>query len=261
MARGFRGNRLTRIQRRIKWRRRAAFVDWILFHGAGASLLETLNILALALGAAWASGINLYAAVLLLGGLGTAGAIDLPADLQILSHPAVLASAAGLYLVEFVADKVPGVDSAWDGAHSFIRIPAGALLAAGAVAPYGKEYEVVLALLAGGTLAAASHATKAGGRIAINTSPEPFSNWIVSLFEDFLVIGGLILALFKPVWFLTLLGVFVLLVLWLLPKLWRALRRLFDGLRGATAPGRRGFKLDFSRLSETPAAGPPRTGE
>ena len=135
------------------------------------------------------------------------------------------------------------------------------LLAAGAVAPYGKEYEVVLALLAGGTLAAASHAAKAGGRVVINTSPEPFSNWIVSLFEDFLVIGGLILALFKPVWFLTLLGVFVLLVLWLLPKLWRALRRLFDGIRRAAGSERRGLKLDFSALRGAPDAGLPRADE
>ncbi len=236
-------------------------MEWRPFHGAGASLLETLNILALALGAAWASGINLYAAVLLLGGLGTAGAIDLPADLQILSHPAVLVSAAGLYLVEFVADKVPGIDSAWDGVHSFIRIPAGALLAAGVVAPYGKEYEVVLALLAGGALAAASHATKAGSRVAINTSPEPFSNWTVSLFEDFLVIGGLILALFKPALFLMLLGIFILIVLWLLPKLWRALRRLFDGLRRTAGSERRGFKLDFSALRGSPDADLPRADE
>lgn len=236
-------------------------MGWKAIHDAGRVFLETLNILALALGAAWASGINLYAAVLLLGGLGTAGAVDLPADLQILSHPAVLAAAAGLYLVEFVADKVPGIDSAWDGLHSFIRIPAGALLAAGAVAPYGQEYEVVLALLAGGAVAAASHATKAGSRVAINTSPEPFSNWIVSLLEDFLVIGGLILALFKPVWFLVLLGMFILMVLWLLPKLWRALRRLFGGLRRATGPGRRGFKPDFSQLPKAPAASPPRAGE
>ncbi|MDH3700769.1 MAG: DUF4126 domain-containing protein [Alphaproteobacteria bacterium] len=223
--------------------------------------METLNILALALGAAWASGINLYAAVLLLGGLGTAGAIDLPADLQILSHPGVLAAAAGLYLVEFVADKVPGVDSAWDGLHSFIRIPAGALLAAGVVAPYGEEYEVVLALLAGGAMAAASHATKAGGRVAINTSPEPFSNWIVSLLEDFLVVGGLILALFKPVWFLTLLAVFILMVLWLLPKLWRALRRLFGGLRRTAGPGRRGFTLNLTPLRDPPGAGLPKARE
>ena len=223
--------------------------------------METLNILALALGAAWASGINLYAAVLLLGGLGTAGAIDLPADLEILSHPAVLAAAAGLYLVEFVADKVPGVDSAWDGLHSFIRIPAGALLAAGVVAPYGREAEVVLALLAGGAVAAASHATKASGRVAINTSPEPFSNWIVSLLEDVLVIGGLILALFNPVWFLILFGLFILMVLWLLPKLWRLLRKLFGGMRRAAEPGRRGFKLDFGQLRKPPAEGPSSAGK
>ncbi len=217
--------------------------------------MEALNLVALGLGAAWASGINLYLAVLILGGLGTAGVVDLPGDLTVLEHPAVLAAAGGLYIVEFVADKVPGVDSAWDALHTFIRIPAGALLAAGALQDWGAGYEVAAALLAGGTLAAASHATKASGRVAVNTSPEPFSNWLVSLLEDGLVLGGLFLALFKPALFLTLLGAFALLVIWLLPKLWRALRRLFGGARKAMetdAEGEeaRGFRVDFSSLKD-----------
>lgn len=193
--------------------------------------MEALNLLALGLGAAWASGINLYAAVLLLGGLHALGVITLPPDLAVLSHPAALTVAGFLYAVEFVADKVPGVDSLWDAVHSFIRIPAGALLAAGAIGSYGEGYEVAAALLAGGTLAAASHAAKAGGRLAINASPEPVSNWIASFFEDFLVLGGLILALLAPAVFLTLLGAFLLGVIWLLPKLWRGLRGLFGGRR------------------------------
>jgi hypothetical protein len=193
--------------------------------------MEALNVLALGLGAAWASGLNLYAAVLLLGGLQAFGIVTLPPDLAVLSHPAVLIAAAFLYAVEFVADKVPGVDSVWDAVQTFIRIPAGALLAAGAVGSYGEGYEVALALLAGGTLAAASHAAKAGSRVAINASPEPFSNWTASFVEDFLVLGGLILALFKPALFLTLLGAFLLGVAWLVPKLWRGLRRLFGGRR------------------------------
>lgn len=193
--------------------------------------MEALNLLALGLGAAWASGINLYAAVLLLGGLHAFGLVTLPPDLAVLSHPAALAVAGFLYAVEFVADKVPGIDSLWDAVHSFIRIPAGALLAAGAIGSYGEGYEVAAALLAGGTLAAASHAAKAGSRLAINASPEPFSNWIASFLEDVLVLGGLILALLAPAIFLTLLGAFLLGAIWLLPKLWRGLRGLFGGRR------------------------------
>ena len=195
--------------------------------------MEALSLLALGLGAAWASGLNLYAAVLLLGGLQAFGIVTLPPDLAVLSHPAVLLAAGFLYAVEFVADKVPGVDSAWDAIQTFVRVPAGALLAAGAIGSYGEGYEVALALLAGGTLAAASHAAKAGGRVAINASPEPFSNWAASVAEDLLVLGGLILALFKPALFLTLLGAFLVGVVWLLPKLWRGLRRLFGGRRQA----------------------------
>lgn len=215
--------------------------------------MEALNLVALGLGAAWASGINLYLAVLVLGGLGATGMVDLPGDLTVLEHPAVLAAAGGLYIVEFVADKVPGVDSAWDALHTFIRIPAGALLAAGVLQDWGAGYELAAALLAGGTLAAASHATKASGRVAVNTSPEPFSNWLVSLIEDALVLGGLFLALFMPALFLTLLGIFALLVIWLLPKLWRALRRLFGGAKKAMNPDdaeTRGFSVDFSTLRD-----------
>lgn len=217
--------------------------------------MDTLSLLALGLGAAWASGINLYATILVLGGLGASGVVGLPGDLTVLEHPAVLVVAGALYVVEFVADKIPGVDSLWDALHTVIRVPAGALLAAGVAREWGAEYEVVAALLAGGALAAASHATKASGRVAINASPEPFSNWAVSLFEDVLVIGSIILALFMPALFLTLLGGFVLLAIWLLPKLWRALRRLFGSFgerRGGDdeAAARTGLDLDFGSLPE-----------
>lgn len=212
--------------------------------------MDTLSLLALGLGAAWASGINLYAAVLLLGGLHAVGLIPLPPDLEVLSHPAVLIVAGFLYVVEFIADKVPGVDSMWDAVHSFIRIPAGALLAAGAIGSYGEGYEVAAALLAGGALAATSHAAKASGRLVVNTSPEPFSNWAVSFVEDLLVLGGLFLALFKPALFLVLLGAFVLAAIWLLPKLWRGLRQLFGGRKrkvGTEAPG---LPLDFGAIRD-----------
>lgn len=218
--------------------------------------MDALNLVALGLGAAWASGINVYAAVLLLGGLHAIGLIPLPPDLEVLSHPAVLIVAGFLYVVEFVADKVPGVDSVWDAVHSFVRIPAGALLAAGAIGSYGEGYEVAAALLAGGALAATSHAAKASGRVAVNASPEPFSNWALSFFEDLLVLGGLFLALFKPALFLTLLGAFVLGAIWLLPKLWRGLRRLFGNAKHKVEGGRPGMPLDFSTLRGKDGAPP-----
>jgi len=219
--------------------------------------MNTLNLLALGLGAAWASGINLYAAVLLLGGLHAVGLIPLPPDLEVLSHPAVLIVAGFLYVVEFIADKVPGVDTVWDAVHSFIRIPAGALLAAGAIGSYGQGYEVAAALLAGGALAATSHAAKASGRIVVNTSPEPFSNWAVSFVEDLLVLGGLFLALFKPALFLVLLGGFVLAAIWLLPKLWRGLRSLFGGRKRAVETETSGLPLDFAAIRDKDRTPPP----
>jgi hypothetical protein len=183
-------------------------------------------IMALTLGVAWASGLNLYAAILTLGLLGATGNIVLPPDLQILTHPAVIIAAGFMYFVEFVTDKIPGVDSGWDALHTFIRIPAGALLAAGAVSPANPAMTLAAAILGGG-LAAGTHATKAGTRVMINTSPEPFSNWIVSVLEDVFVIGGLWTALHHPLLFLFLLIGFILLMIWLLPQLWRGIKKLF----------------------------------
>lgn len=183
-------------------------------------------IIALTLGVAWASGLNLYAAILTLGLLGATGNIVLPPDLQILTHPAVIIAAGFMYFVEFVTDKIPGVDSGWDALHTFIRIPAGALLAAGAVSPANPAMTLAAAILGGG-LAAGTHATKAGTRVMINTSPEPFSNWIVSVLEDIFVIGGLWTALHHPLLFLLLLTGFIILMILLLPKLWRGIKKLF----------------------------------
>jgi hypothetical protein len=183
-------------------------------------------IMALTLGVAWASGLNLYAAILTLGLLGATGNIVLPPDLQILTHPAVIIAAGFMYFVEFVTDKIPGVDSGWDALHTFIRIPAGALLAAGAVSPANPAMTLAAAILGGG-LAAGTHATKAGTRVMINTSPEPFSNWIVSVLEDIFVIGGLWTALHHPLLFLLLLTGFIILMILLLPKLWRGIKKLF----------------------------------
>jgi hypothetical protein len=214
--------------------------------------MDALQIISLALGAAWASGVNVYAVVLLLGGLGAFGIIDLPGELDILSNPAVLITAGVIYAVEFFADKIPGIDSIWDAAHTFIRIPAGALLAAGAVTEIGEPYQVAAALLLGGTVAAGSHATKAGARAAINTSPEPFTNWAASVFEDILVVGGLSLALFHPMVFFGFFLLFLVFTIWLLPKLWRILRRLVARLSGDDAAAEpalpaKGFTLSLNR--------------
>lgn len=192
------------------------------------AVIETL---ALTLGAGWASGLNLYATILTLGLMAASGYVTLPPDLALLSDPLVLGAAGLMYMVEFFADKTPGVDTAWDGIHTFIRIPAGALLAAGAAGGFEVDAAVQLAAaLAGGSLAAGSHFAKAGSRIMINTSPEPVSNWTASFTEDIAVIGGLWAALVHPEVFLVLLILFIVFAIWALPKLWRATRRVFKKL-------------------------------
>ena len=194
--------------------------------------MDTIDTLALTLGAGWAAGINLYAAVFVLGYLGATGQVILPPGLEVLSDPLVMAAAGLMYCVEFFADKTPGVDTGWDSIHTFIRIPAGAVLAAGAASglQVGEAAQLAAALV-GGTLAAGSHFTKTGSRILINTSPEPFTNWTASILEDIAVIGGLWTALHYPVAFLILLALFCLLMVWLLPKIWRALKLLLQKLR------------------------------
>lgn len=192
--------------------------------------MEAIQIIALSMGVAWASGINLYATVFMLGLLGSSGHIVLPPGLEVVTDPLVMFSAGLMYCVEFFADKTPGVDSGWDTIHTFIRIPAGAVLAMGAVGDTSQAAEL-MAFLLGGSLAAGAHATKAGSRVLINTSPEPFSNWATSLGEDALVIGGLWAALYHPVVFLIGLLLFIALMIWLLPKIWRGLCVVFAKLR------------------------------
>lgn len=184
------------------------------------SELEILQTVALASLLAWASGIRLYLVVFAIGLAGHLGILKLPAGLEILAHPYVVATSGFLLAVEFLADKFPAVDSVWDAVHTFIRIPAGALLAAGATGDSLSALTVAAGLL-GGTLTAGTHLTKAGGRAIINTSPEPFSNWIASFTEDALVLTGIWLAVHHPLLFLCLLGVFIVAMAWLLPKLWR----------------------------------------
>ena len=186
-------------------------------------IVQTLSA---TLGVAWASGINLYAALLVIGLLGATGSIALPEHLQLLSHPLVLAASGFMYLVEFIADKIPGVDSGWDALHTFIRIPAGAVLAAGMAGSVDPAVSLAAAVVGGG-IAAGSHATKAGTRVLINASPEPFSNWTASVSEDALTVGGIFLALNHPWLFLGLLLIFILLMIWLLPKIWRGVKGMF----------------------------------
>lgn len=191
-------------------------------------MLETA---ALAAGMSWASGFRLYLAVLTAGVLARLGWLDLPSGLQVLSSWWVIGVAAALTLAEFVADKVPGFDSVWDGVQTFIRIPAGAILAAAAFGNMDPQWTVAAGLI-GGTLAGTAHAAKAGTRALINVSPEPFSNWVASFTEDVSTVGGLLLAFFLPVVFLVLLVLFLIVAAWLLPKLWRGVRRLHASLRG-----------------------------
>ncbi|MCC6763260.1 MAG: DUF4126 domain-containing protein [Deltaproteobacteria bacterium] len=192
---------------------------------------DTIAALGLALGTAFTAGLNLYATVAALGLAAQAGAIQLPPDLQVLAHPGVITLALVLYVVEFFADKVPYVDSAWDAVHTFIRVPAGAILAARAFGPVSPPLELA-AVLAGGSMALAAHATKATTRLALNASPEPFSNWVASVAEDATALVGVWLVFNHPLLMLGFLAAFVIGVAWMAPKVWRGLRSLFRRLGG-----------------------------
>jgi hypothetical protein len=197
--------------------------------------MDMLQQIALAGGLAWASGIRLYAAVFIVGLLGRLGYVHLPDHLLVLQHSFVLAASGVMLLAEFLADKVPGFDSAWDAIHTVIRIPAGALLAWGAMGDATPALQLAAAIL-GGAITSGTHLAKAGTRAAINTSPEPLSNWTASFSEDGLLLAGLWLVFLHPLMFLVLLAAFLGLVIWLLPKLFRFLRRLWRrvGRRRAT---------------------------
>jgi hypothetical protein len=198
--------------------------------------MDITQTIALTMGVAWASGINLYAAIVMLGYLGSTGNIDLPPELQILTNPVIMLAAGAMYCIEFFADKVPGVDTGWDLIQTFIRIPAGAALAAGAMGDVGTGSQLAAAIT-GGTLATGSHLAKAGGRVLINTSPEPFTNWFASIGEDIAVIAGLWTALHHPLLFLIFLVLFIMAIAWLLPRIWAGIRRVLEKLgRLAGAP-------------------------
>jgi hypothetical protein len=192
--------------------------------------MEWFSTLSLALGSAWTSGINLYATVAVLGLLQKFGATTLPGGLNALDNWWIIGVAAFLYLVEFFADKIPYVDSIWDVIHTFIRVPAGALVAYAATNQNDATVTTIATLLGGG-FALSSHGTKAAIRAGANLSPEPVSNWILSIVEDIIAFAGTLLAVFAPVLIAIVLGIFTILFVWFAPKVFRAFRRIFAAIR------------------------------
>ena len=191
--------------------------------------MEWFSTLSLALGSAWTSGINLYATITVLGLLQKFGAAKLPGGLDVLNNWWIIGFAAGLYLIEFFADKIPYVDSIWDVVHTFIRVPAGLIVAYAATNQLDPSIYVPAALVGGG-LAFASHGTKAAARVGANLSPEPVSNWVLSLVEDVIAFAGTLLAVFAPVLIAIVLVIFLIFFVWFFPKVFRAIRRLFTAI-------------------------------
>ena len=191
--------------------------------------MDLISNVALAGGLGWASGLRLYLTVFAVGLLAKFGYVHLPASLHILSNPIVLSVAGVLCVIEFLADKIPYVDSAWDSIQTFIRIPAGALLAMGAINASDPAVATIAALL-GGSLAGATHATKAGSRAMINTSPEPASNVAASFTEEGMLVTGGWLVFAHPAVFIGLLCAFIVMMFWLLPKLWRGIKMVLGSV-------------------------------
>src|SRR5512132_3395769 len=185
--------------------------------------MDFISTLAVSLGTSWVSGINLYATVATLGLLGRFAHLKLPGELDVVTNWWVIGVALLLFVVEFIADKVPVVDSVWDVIHTFIRIPAGAVLAATAFGDFDRSVQVV-ALLLGGGLALSAHGTKASARAAINLSPEPVSNIVVSLVEDVVAVGSILLSVFLPLALIIFLVIFLALSIYMLPRIIRVLK-------------------------------------
>ena len=191
-------------------------------------MADWVGTLGVAMGSAWVSGINLYATIATLGLLEHFGLAHLPGDLGFVGQWWVILLACALYLVEFVADKVPAVDSAWDAVHTFIRVPAGAVLASAAFAHFDPAVRIA-ALLLGGGVALGSHGTKAATRIGANLSPEPFSNVVLSFVEDLVVIGCSFVIASHPVVMIAIVAGFLCVIAWLFPKILRTLRSFLKG--------------------------------
>ena len=192
--------------------------------------MNLIQILGLALGAAWTSGINLYATVAVLGLLQHYKLAHLPGSLHVLDNWIIIGIALVLYLIEFFADKIPYLDTVWDAIHTFIRVPAGAVIAAAATSDINPAVQVV-ALLLGGGLALSTHGTKATIRASANVSPEPVSNWILSIVEDVIAVTAVVLAVLHPLGILLVILIFLLIFAWILPKVVRRIRRMFAALR------------------------------
>jgi len=197
--------------------------------------MSFISTLAIAMGASWVSGINLYASVATLGLLSRFAHLQLPGELNMLTNWWVIGVAVALYVVEFFADKIPLVDSTWDIVHTFIRVPAGAVLAATAFGDFDKSVQVIAFLLGGG-LALSSHGTKAATRAVINTSPEPVSNIAVSTMEDILAVGSILLAVFLPVLLFVVVGAGLIVSALVLPRVIRFLRQVLRSIRGFFKP-------------------------
>ena len=194
--------------------------------------MDVINTLSIALGSSWTSGINLYAAVAALGIVQRLGLTTLPGGLDILSETWVIAIAATLYVVEFFADKIPYFDSVWDVIHTFIRPPAGAILASASFSDYPAGVQVVVFMLGGG-VAATSHATKASTRAMLNVSPEPFSNWVASVVEDISAFVGVIVSIVLPILMILFVLLFTVVAWFFIPKFWRIGKRAAKAIRGA----------------------------
>lgn len=208
---------------------------------------DWVTTLGTAAGSAWLSGVNLYATVATLGVLQKLQLVKLPGELNLLADWRLIGLAAALYVIEFIADKIPAVDSAWDAIHTFIRVPAGAILAAAAFAEFDPAVKMG-AMILGGGVALSSHGAKAATRLAVNASPEPFSNIALSVTEDVVAFGSTILMVFFPIVMLVIVIIFLLVTIWLIPKIVRALRRLVMRLRDL-------FKSSGQKLSDRKSPG------
>jgi len=193
--------------------------------------MNFISTLAVSMGASWVAGINLYATVATLGLLGRFAHLKLPGDLDVVTNWWVIGVALFLFVIEFIADKIQLVDSVWDIIHTFIRIPAGAVLAATAFGDFDRRVQVI-ALLLGGGLALSSHGTKAAARAVINASPEPVSNIVVSLSEDILAVGTVVAAVFLPLVVFLIIAAGLIFSFWLLPRVLRFFRKVFHSIRG-----------------------------
>lgn len=187
------------------------------------------------MGASWVSGINLYACVATLGLLSRFSHLRLPGELEVLTNWWVIGIAAALYLIEFLADKIPVVDSTWDVIHTFIRVPAGAVLGAAAFGDFDKSIQVIAFLLGGG-LALTSHGTKAATRAVVNASPEPVSNMVVSTLEDVLAIVSVLLSVFFPVLLFVVVGIGLVIAALVLPRIFRFFRQVARSIRRVFSP-------------------------